>query len=350
MTAEQAVTASESRSHQVRSPLDEIERQRRHLWTTAFITLVVFSLVVVVMSYWTDVVPDALRDFLDFPGYRFVFLLLSIAFIAYATSRERIFRALTQRFVDEQRRALELEATLTEERAEHEKLVETERVRADFVASITHELKTPLTSLMGYASILRKRGEGLTLAQREEFLGILEKQGQRILQLIEELLQKSRIESGSTKLQRVRLPLQTIVTQVAREIAGGRNRRIDVNAPEGELGLYGDPAAIEHVITNLIDNALKYSPDDTPVNIDVEQVDGEVQVRVRDQGSGIASEDLPFIFDRFRQSQNARGSASVGLGLYIVKNLVTAHGGRVWADSNAGKGTTFTVSLPLRRG
>lgn len=315
--------------------LNAIERQRRHLWITAFVALVVVSLVVVVMSYWVDVLPDTIRDAAGFPGWRFVFLLVSIGFIAYAIERERMFRVLTRRLVEERRSA--------------ERLAEADRKRAEFIAGITHELKTPLTSLLGYATILRKRARTLSHEQRDEFVAVMEKQGQRILRLIEEMLQSSRLEAGLTKLQRLPLNPGMIVSELAREISVGRGRSIEVNVPRDNPELFGDPAAIEHVVTNLIDNALKYSDDDTTVHLSVVEDEGEVLLQVRDEGMGIDPEELPFIFERFQQSSNARGRASVGLGLYIVRNLVAAHGGRVWAESELGKGTTFTVALPRRR-
>jgi len=315
--------------------LDEVERQRRHLWTTAFIALVCVSGVVVVMSFWTDVFPDTIRDALGFPGGRFVFLILSIAFTVYAVDREREFRRVTR-------------ALLTE-RERREKLSEQEQARADLVARVTHELKTPLTSLLGYASIMRKRDATLSSEQRLEFLGTMDRQGQRIMRLIEEMLQSQRVEAGGLRPQRVALDVAGIARRVVAEMRVGHDRLIEADLPTEDLGLYGDPAGLEHVITNLVDNALKYSPEESVVRVAVFDGDGEVLVTVADEGVGISPEDMPHIFDRFRQASGARGRASVGLGLFIVRSLVEEQGGRVWADSEVGKGTTVTVALPRRR-
>jgi signal transduction histidine kinase len=330
-------------------PLEEIERQRRHLWATASIALIVISLIFVLVSYWTEVLPDHVRRSINSTGARYIFLGLSVGFVFYALARERTFRGLTRRLIAERERAAALHAHLQQEQAVALRLSEVDRARADVVATITHELKTPLTSLLGYASILRKRADTLSSDQRAEFVGVIETQGQRILRLIEDLLQSTRLEAGIGRLQRVPLDLAGIVRLVSHEISTGRQRNIKVDAPDHDLGLFGDPAAMEHVVTNLIDNALKYSSADTSVTVTIFGGEGEVLFTVADEGVGIDPSDLPTIFERFQQASNARGRASVGLGLYIVHSLVHAQGGRVWVDSEVGKGTTFTVALPRRR-
>jgi signal transduction histidine kinase len=356
MKAEERAPAKAPTAARLDTPvtLEEIERQRKHLWTTAWIALVVISLVVVVMAYWSDVVPDGLHDALRFKGLRFVFLVLSVGFIVYAIGQERNLRALTRRLIAERERTTSLEmqilaamADAEEQRTSAERLQAQDRQRADLVAGVTHELKTPLTSLLGYATILRKRGASLDEQQRDEYIGVMERQGQRILRLIEELLQSTRLDSGMGKMQRVSVDFSAICVRVADELATGRGRDVVVDAPKHDLGLWGDPAALEHVVTNLIDNALKYS--EGTVWVTVDGAETEVLLTVRDEGQGIADDEVAKIFDRFQQSSNAHGSASVGFGLYLVKNLVDAHGGRVSVDSELGKGSTFSVALPVRR-
>ncbi|HLW17855.1 MAG TPA: ATP-binding protein [Actinomycetota bacterium] len=329
--------------------LEEIERQRKHLWVTAFIALVVVSLAVAVVSYWTQIFPEAIRRTVNFSAMRFVFVVLSVGFIAYAVERERRFRVLTRELLHQRERAIELYARLEQERNASERLEASDRMRADVVASVTHQLKTPLTSLLGYATILRKRADTLPLEQRDEFIGVIEEQGYRILGLIENLLQSTRVEAGLGRLQRIPVDLSGIVRTVSREMGTGRQRTIEVDVSPRELGLFGDPAAMEHIVTNLLDNALKYSEPDTVVRAAVFEGEGEVLLTVADEGMGIAADELPQVFDRFSQASNARGHSSVGLGLYIVHSLVIALGGRVWVDSELGKGTTFTVALPVRR-
>ena len=238
------------------------------------------------------------------------------------------------------------------ERASVERLAELDRLKADFIATITHELKTPLTSLMGYAQILRKRAMELPDQQREEFFDIMTRQGDRILRLIEELLQSSRLDAGGAKLRREPLDLNAIVKEVESGLAGlARTHTLIYEVPDHDLGLFGDPTALEHVLTNLLENALKYSEPETEIKLTVTDDENEVLIKVADHGRGIEPEDLPHIFERFRQANGpGRTRTSVGLGLYIVRSLVTAHGGRVWADSKLGEGTTFNIALPRRAG
>jgi K+-sensing histidine kinase KdpD len=329
--------------------LADIERQRKHLWLTTFVVLVVVSLAVSVVSYWTQIFPEAMRRIVNFSAMRFVFVMLSVGFIAYAVERERKLRHLTRELLSQHERGIELYARLEQERNASERLETSDRMRADVVASVTHQLKTPLTSLLGYATILRKRADTIPPEQRDEFIGVIEEQGYRILGLIENLLQSTRVEAGLGRLQRVPVDLSGIVRAVAREMGTGRQRTIEVDLAQHELGLYGDPAAMEHVVTNLLDNALKYSTPDTVIRVAVFEGDGEILLTVADEGQGIAADELAQIFDRFSQASNAHGHASVGLGLYIVHSLVIAQAGRVWVESELGKGATFTVAFPVRR-
>lgn len=305
-------------------------RRRTNIANAVFVALAIVSLAVVIMSYFADVVPDHIRDALDFLGWRFAFLVLSVALIGYVAERETQFRRTVRAFETEQARIAEME-----------------RARADIVAGVTHELKTPLTSLLGYAQLLRKRGDSLTGPQRDEYIDVIERQTQRILHLIEGLLQSSWMESSVGRLERRPVDLVGLSRAIAKEMGTARGRTIEVEAPPEDLGLFGDPTAIEHVLTNLLDNALKYSQGDVVVSLS--EGEGEVLVSVRDEGAGIAAEELPHIFERFRQANDRRGDGSVGLGLYIVRNLVEAHGGRIWVESEQGRGARFTVALPRRR-
>jgi signal transduction histidine kinase len=311
----------------------ELERiDRARLVSAAFVAVAVVSLAVVIASFWRDVVPDEHHlGSESFIWWRLVFVILTIGTLAFAWERDHSHRRMLRQMVDE-----------------HQRLTDADRVRADVVASITHELKTPLTSLLGYASILRKRADSLSPQQRDEYIGVLEQQGQRILHLIEDLLQSARMEAAPGRLQRSPLDLASLARAVGNEMSIARARPVEIDVHDEDLGLFGDRSAMEHVLTNLVDNAMKYSDDGSVIRIGMAESDAEVVLSVSDSGVGIASEDLPHIFERFRQASNARGHSSVGLGLYIVSNLVAAHGGRVWAESEHGKGTTVFVALPRR--
>ncbi|MFA5890354.1 MAG: ATP-binding protein [Actinomycetota bacterium] len=316
-----------------RSVPEVIRRARLGIPVAGFAGAIVTIGVALVLAPDYDVVPDGLFEAHHLTAWEPAFSAMLAGLAVYTILREYSAHRVAARLAEEHRVASHL--------------AELDQMRGDAVASVTHELKTPLTSLLGYAIILRKRAADLSAQQRDEYIAVMQEQAERILRLIEELLQSSRLESGKSRLRRAPLDLAAVAGRVATELAAARDREILVETPSHDLGLYGDEAAMEHVVTNLVDNALKYSSG--TVRIGLFEGDGEVLLTVADEGEGIDPEELPHIFERFQQASNARGRASVGLGLYIVRNLVSAHGGRVWADSKRGKGTTFTIALPRRR-
>lgn len=238
------------------------------------------------------------------------------------------------------------------ERTKAAELQDLDRRRADFVATISHELRSPLGSIIGASRTLARRGTELPADAAEEFAGVIERQGDRLVTLIEELLLASRLEAGQNSLRRDPVVLADVIGEVvagAHARPGGTRVRFAPAAPEG-LTVTGDRDALTRVLTNLVDNALKYAPGDSPVTVSLSLSGGNAAVSVSDHGPGIAAEDLPHIFDRFRQVRSAPGGnskAGVGLGLYITANLVDGMGGRIWVRSEQGRGTSFTFSLPV---
>lgn len=238
-----------------------------------------------------------------------------------------------------------------QERAAVERLEEVDRMKTEFIATISHELRTPLTSIIGASKTLRLRRMDLTDEQKTDFLQVIERQGERLLRLIEEVLSASRIETGGATLRREPVELVAIAREVvqAEESAGVKNPII-LEAPE-RVDAYGDSTAIEQILTNLIDNAAKYSEPGRPIMLRVADRPTGVVMQVRDEGRGIPAGALPTIFDRFRQvdQSSTRRTGGVGLGLYIVKNLVSGMGATITVESEEGRGSTFTVKLPKRR-
>jgi len=217
----------------------------------------------------------------------------------------------------------------------------------DAVATIAHELKTPLASILGYARMLRAAGDTLDPRRRDEFFEVVEQQGRRLTHMIDDLLQFARTDAGPQKLSRTPVDIAGVVDRAVSTVSGlSGDHIIHTSVPDGDLGLYGDAAALEHVLTNLLENAIKYTPDATVIEVVVAGHRHEIRISVADKGPGIDPADLPYVFDRFRRGSGVvRG---VGLGLHIVRTLVEAHDGRVWAESPPGEGATFTVALPRR--
>jgi signal transduction histidine kinase len=219
---------------------------------------------------------------------------------------------------------------------------ETQRAKADFVAVIGHELRTPTTVIKGYVHTLANRGDALDDSTRKVAIDAIDTNVERLSRLIEDLLFVSAVESRQASLHIEEVDLAELVDSL-------KSDRIGVRRPRRDLVLPVDRAKVDQVLHHLLENALKYSQGD--VRIDVADRGDEVYVTVVDRGPGIYSGDLPKLFDRFWQldSSSTRTHGGTGLGLYICRRLVEAHGGRIWCDSRLGVGSSFTFSLPRHR-
>jgi signal transduction histidine kinase len=225
-----------------------------------------------------------------------------------------------------------------------------EAVRRDFVANVSHELKTPLTSIVGYAETLVHD----SLADPEttrRFLDVILANAQRMQRLVEDLLDLSRIESGGWHPAQEQLETGAVAREVLGLFTGrasGHGVTLDLSVRPGAEQVHADPDALRQVLTNLLDNALRYTPSGGRITISAARRDGGLALSVKDTGSGITREHLPRIFERFYRADPARSreEGGTGLGLAIVKHLVEAHGGDVQAESEVGAGTTITCWFP----
>jgi two-component system phosphate regulon sensor histidine kinase PhoR len=226
-----------------------------------------------------------------------------------------------------------------------------EAVRRDFVANVSHELKTPLTSISGYAETLLAEAPDHDVTRR--FLATIVSNAQRMQRLVDDLLDLSRIEAGRWQPTRTDVDVAAVARESWQALAGrAAARRIELGvdlAPDARE-VYADLDALRQIFTNLMDNSLRYTPDGGRVTVTARRGDGEVAVAVHDTGTGITSEHLPRIFERFYRADQSRSreEGGTGLGLAIVKHLVEAHGGRVSAESELGVGTTVTAFFPVR--
>lgn len=213
---------------------------------------------------------------------------------------------------------------------------------------VSHDLRTPLTTILGHAELAREYlvGAGFNgevVPSLDAVLGA----GHRMASMISDLVDAAREESGLLELRRQPIDLATYLADLlARATIGMDVARIHLDAPADLPPVPADPDRLERIVTNLLSNALKYSPPDSPVAVRARAQDGEVVVSVSDQGQGIAAEDVPHIFERFYRTTGVRKVDSLGLGLFITRSLVEAHGGRVWVESEPGKGSTFSFALP----
>jgi len=216
--------------------------------------------------------------------------------------------------------------------------------RSDLVSTVSHEIRSPLTSVKGFTKTLLAKWDRFTDEQKRQMLATVNDDADRVTRLLGELLDVSRIDAGRLRLRRQLIDLPAIVERVTDRFAvDDPNGRLAVDLPAGMPQLYADPDKVEQVVTNLIENALKYS--DGPVEVRGEVGHDEVRLTVTDKGPGIAAEHLDAIFTKFFRRSGERRSGT-GLGLYITKGIVQAHGGRIWATSTVGQGSSFHFTLP----
>lgn len=225
-----------------------------------------------------------------------------------------------------------------------------EAVRRDFVANVSHELKTPLTSISGYAETLAEGGVDAATAKR--FLGTIVTNAQRMQRLVDDLLDLSRIEAGRWQPNPQQMQLEQVATEcwgMFRERAAAKRVGFVTAIQPDAAQLMVDPDAIRHILQNLMDNALRYVPEGGTITCRSVLADGGTVVSIEDNGSGIPGDHLPRIFERFYRvdPSRSRDEGGTGLGLAIVKHMVEAHGGRVWAESARGEGTAVRSWWPL---
>jgi len=225
-----------------------------------------------------------------------------------------------------------------------------ETVRQDFVSNISHELRTPITSLKALAETLEE-GALDNKAVARDFLHKINIEVDRLTQMVNELSELSRIESSQLPLKIEPADLGGVIKRVI--------ERLKTQAERGGLGLSldippdlpkapADEERIEQVLVNLVHNAIKFTPPQGKVTLSAKVEDSNILISVTDTGIGIAADDLPRIFERFYKTDKARSGSGTGLGLSIAKHIVQAHGGSIWVQSEEGKGSTFTFALPLK--
>ena len=218
--------------------------------------------------------------------------------------------------------------------------------RGELISTLSHELRSPLTSVKGFTSTLLHRWDRFSDDQKQEMLATVNMDADRVTRLIRELLDVSRIDAGRLELRRQEFDLAAMAEGITGRFELQHDgHTFQVSFPDGFPPVYADPDKIEQVLTNLVENAVKYS-DGGEVSVTGSVTDTEVEVAVRDHGVGIPADQLPLIFTKFYRRAGSGAPSGTGLGLFIARGLVEAHGGRIWADSAPGKGTELRFRLP----
>lgn len=311
----------------------DVTRERRRLWRVTF--LIIGALVAGVVFLAAGGTTVALPDFM--PSQRVLALGLvgiALTFMAYA--------------IDAERKLTRLALGLLAERSERLTLAEEGAEQRDFISITAHELRTPLTVIKGFVATLAAREGVIDADRRGRYLQIVNDQTDRLARLVDDLMEVSRIDAGRLSLAEEPVEMPSLIAGLvdAHESWHARVRVTSTTVPP----ITADLRRIEAIVVNLVENALKYS--DSDVDISVRRTaDGDVALAVRDAGRGIAPDAIGGLFQKFHRLPEAEEGdvPGTGLGLYIVRALVEAHGGTVGVVSTVGRGSTFTVTLPAAR-
>jgi signal transduction histidine kinase len=227
------------------------------------------------------------------------------------------------------------------------------RLQGDFVSAVSHEFRTPLASLCHLSELLVE-GRVPNDQRRQEYYQALRRESERLHRLVEGLLDFRRMEEDAGEYQREWLDTTTLIREVAEEFAQevkDRGYTVDIEVEKSLPRLRADREALSRVLWNLLDNAVKYSPDCRTVWIQASRASDQVAIRVRDEGVGIAQSEQEQIFDKFFRASSAKaaGVRGTGLGLAMVQHIVTDHGGQLLVESQPGAGSTFTLNLPFEK-
>jgi signal transduction histidine kinase len=245
---------------------------------------------------------------------------------------------------------------------------ELDQLKSEFVSSVSHELRTPLTTIKALTRLLMR--DGIDETKRREYLETISVECDRQIDLVLNLLDLSRIEGGVLRVTHDRVDVQELISSVVKSETRGAEKRghdLRIESPLAVAPACGDPKALRRVLSNIIENAIKYTPDGGRIVVSANETDGQAAISVTDNGRGIPPEDMPILFDKFHRGRPAPHSAAmrnattgaefledadvsgVGLGLYLARNVMERMGGRIGVASEAGKGSTFTLHLPVWR-
>ena len=219
--------------------------------------------------------------------------------------------------------------------------------RDEFLSLTTHEIKNPLTSIRGYLELAEDALQSSSIEEARSSLEVVKSEASKIQRFAEDLLEVSRMGVGKFTIKFEETDLSAIVSQVVQRYADTSEQEIDLKLTKAPT-LLGDPTRLGQAVENLVSNAVKYSPEKSRIEVALEAEDDEVVVRVRDHGRGIPPNKLPLIFERFYRVEESGGTVKgTGLGLFITREIVRAHGGNIRVDSREGEGTEFIIELPV---
>jgi two-component system sensor histidine kinase KdpD len=294
----------------------------------------------------TDTLPAAQAQYLPLVASAGTVGVLGVRPLDRASLAEPGVQGLLTAFAGQS--ALALERGMLAERAHAEELqVEAERLRTSLLSSLSHDLRTPLAAITGAATSLLE-APGAAEPQRRELLATIRDEAQRMNRLIGNLLDMIRVETGALQVQKEWQPLEEpIGVALIRLEERLRDHPVKVSLPSDLPLVPVDAVLIEQVFVNLLENAAKYTPPGTPIEIEADVQDGAVRVSVADRGPGLPQGEEARVFDKFYRGPAGPHTTGIGLGLTICRGIIMAHGGRIWGENRPGGGAAFRFTLPL---
>jgi signal transduction histidine kinase len=226
-----------------------------------------------------------------------------------------------------------------------------DKAKSNFVSTAAHELKNPLSSIKTAAGLLLDKIPGEISLKQHSLLSNIKQESERLLGTVKDLLDLAKLEAGSLQLAKARTSVTTLIESSLLPVINQADKagvHIDIQTAHNLPNVVVDANKLSWALTNLVSNAIRYSPHDGQVLVSANEIDSEIWVSVKDQGKGIPAEELERIFEKFVQVEEPMlgGGIGTGLGLSIAKEIVQLHNGRIWADSEIGKGSVFTFTIP----
>lgn len=277
------------------------------------------------------------------------------AYIIHRVEEVTEFVRLRQQGTELRSRADRMEAEVyqraTEVQQKNLELERANRAKDQFMSHMSHELRTPLHTIIGFAEVLEEELEGPLNPRQHRFVNHIHRDSMHLLELINDVLDLSKIEAGRLQLRKEALDIAEAIARAISSIEGrcaAKSVRIETDGLSHRV-VNADRVRLTQILYNLLSNAVKFTPEGGTVRVGLASRDSVIEIAVHDNGTGIQKEDQPFVFDTFYQggSTSVGVSEGTGLGLPVTKALVEQHGGRIWFESEPGKGTCFTFTLPL---
>jgi two-component system sensor histidine kinase KdpD len=300
----------------------------------------------------TDTLPGCERLFVPLTTAQGTLGVLGLSVATPGSTMTPDQRRLVQALADQAAVAIE-RARLGQAMAEAHSMAEMEKLRNALLSSISHDLRTPLTSIIGAVTSLQTADKGFSADTRRDLLLTIQEEAERLNRFVGNLLDMTRLESGALQMNRAWVEAEDVIgSALARAEKTLKGRRIDVQIEPDLPLLWLDFVLMEQVLINLLDNAAKYSAPETTIRVDARRSGGGVTLDIADEGVGVPPDDLERIFDKFyRVRRGDQQVAGTGLGLSICRGIVDAHGGRISARLQPNKkGTVFTIELPVQKG